>query len=363
MSKSRNSSIELLRIISMIMIIFHHLSFHGFYADDATPVISDLWATFLFIGGKMGVNIFVMISGYFLINSDKLNPQKIFKFIFQLEFYSLSIYLLYSIFTKAPISLGILFNSAIPITRTQWWFATAYFVMYLLHPILNRMLKSLSKKTYQIFLAVSFMFLCLFGTLLNADYQTDSLSWFLFLYSTSAYIRLFGFKSIIPQKLLLPLSGTLYVITFAFYALLKEMSGKISFFAPYVKTYGEENKLLIFLTSLCIFVSFLYIKINSRFINTVAASTFGVYLIHDSEILRPVIWNDIFKINLFSEKAYFIPYTILTVMVIFAVCALIEFVRIKVLEKPLTVLFDKIYNRVSEPISRPFKKILSFIFE
>lgn len=69
MDEKRNSSIELLRIISMLMITTGHLySFwmNGF--DGKTPVLEDY--NFLpYIITRPGVDIFVLISGYFGIRS------------------------------------------------------------------------------------------------------------------------------------------------------------------------------------------------------------------------------------------------------------------------------------------------------
>ena len=61
---NRQSNIELLRIIAMIFIIAHHFAVHGgfnFSTDIIT--VNSLWIQFIKIGGKIGVNIFVLISG------------------------------------------------------------------------------------------------------------------------------------------------------------------------------------------------------------------------------------------------------------------------------------------------------------
>ena len=64
----RSSNIELLRIIAMIMIIAHHVSVHsGFVYPGEIISFNRLWIQFIQLGGKIGVNIFVLISGYFLV--------------------------------------------------------------------------------------------------------------------------------------------------------------------------------------------------------------------------------------------------------------------------------------------------------
>ncbi len=67
--EQRQSSIELLRIIAMILIVAHHFEIHGGFAypQDAVSV-NRIWMQFISSGGKVGVNIFVLLSGYFLVS-------------------------------------------------------------------------------------------------------------------------------------------------------------------------------------------------------------------------------------------------------------------------------------------------------
>lgn len=68
--KIRNSNLELLRIVSMILIIMHHYAVHGGFDLLNTELdLNRIWIQILSIGGKIGVNCFVLITGYFMINS------------------------------------------------------------------------------------------------------------------------------------------------------------------------------------------------------------------------------------------------------------------------------------------------------
>ena len=66
----RNSNLEILRIIAIIFIISFHLARHGF--DGVDFLLSNPNSYFLyFLGilGKIGVDIFILISAYFMIKS------------------------------------------------------------------------------------------------------------------------------------------------------------------------------------------------------------------------------------------------------------------------------------------------------
>ena len=62
--KSRECNFELLRIISMLMIIMHHYVIHNNLINIGI-FQNKVIAIFFAIGGKVGVNLFIMISGYY----------------------------------------------------------------------------------------------------------------------------------------------------------------------------------------------------------------------------------------------------------------------------------------------------------
>ena len=66
----RNSNLEILRIIAMIFIVSFHLARHGF--DGVIFALSNPNSYFLYffaILGKIGVDIFIIISAYFMVKS------------------------------------------------------------------------------------------------------------------------------------------------------------------------------------------------------------------------------------------------------------------------------------------------------
>ena len=103
----RNSNLELLRIILMIMIIFHHFAVHGgFYYGYQEFSFNHLWHYFLESGGKIATNTYVLITGYFLVKDKCIfNLKKILKFYGELIFYSLTIFFVFIIFNKETFTL------------------------------------------------------------------------------------------------------------------------------------------------------------------------------------------------------------------------------------------------------------------
>ena len=78
----RNSNIELLRIISMLLILGYHMITNGLVKPsyliwETGSVFNKIVALFFFPAGRIGVMLFFMITGYFLILKDKCSPKKI----------------------------------------------------------------------------------------------------------------------------------------------------------------------------------------------------------------------------------------------------------------------------------------------
>ena len=84
--KQRESNFELLRIVCMALIVLHHLSVHGNIVLESITKVNGLFLTVFSSVGKLAVNVYVLISGYFLINS-KFKFSKLLDLVFQTVFF------------------------------------------------------------------------------------------------------------------------------------------------------------------------------------------------------------------------------------------------------------------------------------
>lgn len=102
---------------------------------------------------------------------------------------------------------------------------------------------------------------------------------------------------------------------------------------------GQSNRILAIATAVCSFAFFTNVNIKqSKLINTVAKSVFGVLLIHANNLtMIDFVWKKLFRNQwAFENLGYvFIVHAFVTVIVIFSVCSVIDMVRIKLLEMPL----------------------------
>lgn len=362
----RNSSIELLRIISMVMIMFHHFAYHGNFEWNYNEItIPHLWYNFILMGGKVGVNIFVLISGFFLIeNTERLfQPKKLLKFWGQVVFYSITTYFLSIVLQINNFDIKQIIKICFPITYPGWWFASTYFMLYLIHPFLNKLLHDLNKNVYQYLILLLVLCWSIIPTLTTQLFESNSLLWFITLYAIAGYAKIYGFNERLKSKhyffLFLIVLVCSYLVSVSFLVL----GTKRNELAVHAIDFFGMERFPILLMALFLFMTFAKLKIKfNKWINVIASATFGVYLIHDSSYIRYYIWWNIFKINQYQESLFLIPYSILVVFIIYVLCTGIEMVRKVLLEKPYIIFVNKYVNLLINPLNKIYE-LSNKIFE
>lgn len=335
---NRNTSIELLRIISMIMIMFHHFAYHGNFEWNFNEVtLPHLWYDFILMGGKVGVDIFVLISGYFLIeNTEKLfQPKKLLKFWGQVVFYSIMTYLLSVMLRLNAFEIKQLIKVCLPITYPGWCFASTYFMLYLIHPFLNKLLHGLSKTEYQYLILMMVLCWSIIPTATTQLFESNSLLWFVTLYGIAGYVNLYGGNQKLQSKHYFSLYFMVLIITYTVSTTFLFLGTKKEEWSTHAIDFFEIERLPILLMAITLFMGFVTLKMNyHKWINMIASATFGVYLIHDSSYIRYYLWTNIFKINQYQDSTFLILYSILVVFILYVSCTMIDLIRKKLVEKP-----------------------------
>ncbi len=349
MGKTRNSSIEVLRIISMLMIVCSHFCTHGGF--DTSAMELSLNKIILQVGtlGNLGVALFVMISGYFL-SQTAFKLSRIVKIIFQVAFFSVSIYFILCALNLIDFSVKSAVKALFPILFDQYWFATTYVVFALLSPFLNRLLYSFTRNQYLIFLGALLLVWSVIPTFTSQKLGSNEFCLFVMYYSIGAFVRKY------PD---IPLAVKLRYWITASSALLLVMS-TVAFNILAVKMpvfdrgtyFYSKRSVLILALAYGLLMIFTNLKPgSSRIVNMISSTTFGVYLIHDNIYMRDLIWKDILGVNEYQNSAYLPLYLIGCVAAVFLSCSIIDHVRQKLFERPIMHLLERPLNRLSEKAS------------
>lgn len=355
----RDSSFELLRILSMFFITICHFATHGgFHFDTQILSIPRFWWFFIEMGGNFGVDVFVLISGYFLVKSknELFNIKRILKFWGQVFFYSVLIYIIFVVAGVSDFSFKSLLKTVFPIIFNQWWFASTYFVLYLIHPFLNVLLSKMEKNTYQSLLTMLIIIWCIIPTVSFSSFQSNSLLWFITLYCVAGYIRLFDFNPKFTTKHYVYLWLLFSALRYLSSVTLIVLGTKIPFAASHPLAFYGTQSVLTFLSSLSFFMVFKNIKMGyNKWINIIASACFGVYLIHDNCIVRPFLWETVFKNSTYQNTVLLIPYSICVVCIVYIVSTIIDLLRQGTAER----VFLTVVNGKKEIIQKPCEAVIS----
>ena len=329
---SRLSNFELLRIISMCCIIIHHYAIHGGVVQMGSYT-NRIVGQCLIIGGGLGVNCFIMISSWFLIDS-KFKFRSLLKVVLETFFYSVIIELIFKFLNITNISSSDFIRSFAPIIFNCYWFVTSYVCLYLIFPFINIYIRSLRRKQYNAFLFILTICVVIFVPHLQLSpfawsLEAGSIIWFVYLYLLVGYYKFYGFKLLDRYSLPFFLITLFFIWLYAIF---------INIFIPgsnyFGKLYTQYNSILMLLCCLSLFSVFKKMKIRSRFINIAASTAFGVYLIHDC-VFRSYLWHNIVKTQNYFFSDYLLLHAFIVIIAIYVVCSLIDYLRIQTIEKSL----------------------------
>lgn len=343
----RKSNMELLRIISMVMIVLHHYADHGgFVFSNGEITINRVILQAVHLFGKMGICVFVLISGYFMVESE-FRWRKALKLVMEVQFYALLCFGLTVLSGDVEFTWERLFISVFPVTNSLYWFVTTYMVFYFLTPYLNVMIHHLTKRQHFSLLLFLLVIWSVIPTFLRIDICYSQLGLFILLYLTAAYIRLYpdveGLKRFGKLRYFFACYGFIF-LTVLFLDLLEYLIPEFSLDMEY---FGGQNKITTYLCALSMFIAFLNMDVRqNKWINGVASTTFGVYLLHDNTFISRLLWTEWLDTDALIHSYKLLPHLILAAGCVFAGCAVIDQMRQMFLERPL----QKILRKVKLPI-------------
>ncbi|MBQ9251458.1 MAG: acyltransferase [Clostridia bacterium] len=354
----RESNFELLRILAMILIVAGHFGSHSGYEFPQGQLSGNrLWVELFEIGGNISVNVFVLLSGYFRIESKGRKTGKLIQLWLQLIFYSMAIYFSFVAMGRAPLALGEIIRRVLPVSFMQWWFASTYFVLALLSPYLNRLLRPLSRKQYQGLLALVLLCWSVMPTLTGQAFEGNHLLWFMCLYALGGYLRRYGLQIRLSAGKWIALSGACVALTYLSVLVLTGLGARSAYLEKNRFYFYEIQRVPLLMISVLLFVGFSRLRVKpSPVINTIASAMFGVYLIHDHSYVRYFLWLDLFhNMDHGADPTLFLRF-LGEVSAVLVVCTLIELARQHLLEKRYMPWVGRVAGAIDRKWNRLFEE-------
>ncbi len=346
---TRNSNLELYRILSMFFIVAHHYVVNSGLTSADGPIYANLWSFpsqfLLLLGafGKIGINCFVLITGYFMCKS-QITAKKFVKLLFEVMFYKIIIHGIFWISGYAPITSKAVLDAVLPFRSVAQNFTGTYILFFLCIPFLNILIHNLNKKQHFYLVLLSSFIYIVFGSVPILSVDMNYVSWYITLYFMASYIRLYPKKIYDNTKFWGWATLCCVLLSMASVVACSWVRANYNMLNPYYFV-ADSNKLLAVFTGLCSFMFFKNVNIKqSRVINTVSATTFGVLMIHaNSATMRQWLWKDVCD-NVGAYHSAWLPlHAVGCVIVIFAVCSLLDMLRIRFVETPVFAFWDKHY--------------------
>ncbi len=334
---SRNSSIELLRIVAMIMIVGHHYV----YSTDATFFLQQPFSIkellYLFIQslGKVGVFIFFAISAWYLCSPQNTSVRKTLERIWILErevlFYSLGLLIVSLIFDRSALTRKDIILSIFPTMTSLWWYITAYAVFLLFVPFLNIGLYKIGRKKHA---ALSSIMLFIWGICKGLlpgnifDLDTENFIGFIYLYIVISFYR--WYLNNWGKKVAVALIATGTFLTISSIAILQIIGTYAHIDSLRTHSIFETNsyfKTFVILTGFGLLLLFEQYESHNRFINILAKTTLGVYLIHQYPTVNVWLWKDWFNCADIYDKPHGALISLVAIIITFVGCACIDLIR------------------------------------
>lgn len=363
--KNRNSSFELMRILSMIFIVIGHTLSWGGVTDSANDFLK-LIIYIIYALIVVHVNSFVLLTGYYQVQS-RFKIKKVINILILMLFYRIFC-LIIAINLNWIQYVGIkdLILKIVPLSNFSYWYLNVYVVLYLISPYLNIFVNNTSKKKYGIFLIILFIFCSIITRTTMQEFIANedgySLIHFIFMYLVVGYLRKYdgtiNFKVLNKRITTMDKSNIFLIIYF--------IIGIIKFLLNYLGTnnnillefvnvrlkYSFDRLIyddpLVILQSISYFLFFKNLKIKSRIINALSLATNEVYLFHMNKSFRKDLYF-ILGLNLSNYTIRDVPKIVWVIIQIYFIGIIIFFIRIFIIK---TISNNKYIMKLKQKIER-----------
>ncbi|MDR0913542.1 MAG: acyltransferase family protein [Methanobrevibacter sp.] len=319
--------LDFLRVIAIIGIILVHIP--GIWINNLSIVGFKFYsiAVVFKVLGKFGVPIFLMLTGYLVlnkINNDKINNDKIinsetnnknnyldFSNVFKKIYKRILIPMIFwspILLIIAHFALNLFPNwqsfgiKLLTTYLSQYWYVWLIIGVYLALPILNEFVKNTKEEGVKYFIAISIVASIIWIISSIIEYKPFYLDLTLFLgpftyVILGYYLKIKKFK--LKPKTLCLISLTLFILTTIIYSLIEIKYGRNieTFLRPLINKTTVLNldvdlilmlqgfSLFVFIQNLSKFkfkdiLRFKIVKLFKKLIESISKASFGIYIVH-----------------------------------------------------------------------------------
>lgn len=333
----KTSNLGLLAIISILIIIAHHYVVNSGLATlyDYNHITANMVFLQLFgSGGKVAINCFLLMAGYFLIDSEYDFKKSVWLYA-EIKFYKIILWLFFIVIGYETFSIGALKQALFSVIYSIGYgksFPDLYLLVFLLIPFINTLVKTLDKKQMTILLGILLMYFSGISTIFRSIDTMQYLGWYITVYMIGGYIKLYPNRYFSSKRFGFIGASLIFAfvaITILTIDLCRHVG--IDSFKNYYYWVNDSNKAPSIALAICLFIGFLNMRIKkNRLISWLASSTFGVFLIHTiSDSMRKFLWRSVLQNTSFYGSALLPLHAIGSVLFVYLNCFSLDRIRIR----------------------------------
>lgn len=371
-AQQRNSSVELLKVIGIVLIVISHVlqTLHNSielsgvqdYVLDlsaATTNVQYLLLAMLRYGGIVGNTIFFVCSAWFLLDSKSASKKKILQLLLDIWVVSMVILGIVYLLRGGAIDSKLLVRQFLPTAFHNNWYMTCYLLFYPMHPYLNRLIGQLSQKALlraSLVLSVLYLginFLNFFG-----DFFASQLILWVTIYFVIAYMKYYlpGLSGSVKCSLVL--FGIGFLGTYGLILLTNFLGLHISRFQNDLLRWNVNWNPFVIIMAIGLLNLARSIHFESRTVNRIAKLSMLIYIIHENTLLglyyRPLMWQWVY---LHPGYQFILLWAFVLAAIVFAFALIAGFLYQSTLQKCTA----KAVNRLYPLLQKSYGKLESWL--
>ncbi len=346
--KQRESNIELLRIISMLMIV----SVHYFPNGILDPNLVESGSGQYYLGWLLetlciiGPNAFTMIAAWFLCTREESDIRKAILLYVKMVVYDLVLFIPGIFLNNVQITGHNIVLLFFPFLDGRHWYIETYIILLLFYPFINFLINNISQKAYQILICIWISIFSIWFTFFSSAPIQDwgyGITTFVTCYLIVGYIKLYGFSNriiscLVESKVYL---FSMYMLTscISFLLVTGKIGGVLEFFFPNNIAHAYCSFWVI-ISALSVFLLFKKFRMKSnRIINRLASLTMGISIVHANYSCQDLIYHKLLHAERYANSKWFVLIYLFQVSLQFLVSGII----VALVDIPL----NKIWNKLS----------------
>lgn len=331
----RDSNMELLRIVTMFLIVILHLDIFlleepQYYSNQ--PFVQ-YYIYFIKSLAIIGVNVFIMLSGWYGITF----KWKRFCFLWLQVIYFTFIGILFNFITNGDwIDLKSILYFLFQMDQRAYGFFQSYIILYIFSPILNLFTQNNNKNSVPVFLCffftIQFLWGCLSWGYIYFGNGYSALS-FMGIYILARYAHI----KKVHKKFTHYHWGGLYFLSSIILSTIAFTSVNHTYIHNLAYSYASP---LVIISSFALLAFFSRLEFYNKMTNKIAKHCFAIYLFHMNYYVLPKIISYCKDFGMQDDFSTFNKYFLLTCTLIFVISLFLD------------ILFLFLYNTINHITTR-----------